>query len=101
MIFQVTVPPIAEEVEEIRILEWHGEPGRAFRPGELLVEFETYKVLVEVRASQAGVLRRVLASAGDWVRIGVPIALFSDAADEPLPDHAGDIADMAIEFLVD
>ena len=101
MIFQVTVPAMGEDVEEIRILEWRGEPGSAFGPGDLIVEFETYKALVEVRAAQAGVLRRVFAAAGDWVRIGAPLALFSDGAEEPLPDAADQLADMAIEFLVD
>ncbi len=56
---------------------------------------------MEVRAAQAGVLRRVFAAAGDWVRIGAPLALFSDGAEEPLPDAADQLADMAIEFLVD
>ncbi len=101
MILQVTVPAMADDVEEIRILEWHGEPGRVFQPGELIVEFETYKALVEVRASQAGVLRRVLVAPGDWVRVGSPVALFSDAPDEPLPDQAAGAAEMPIEFLVD
>lgn len=101
MIFQVTVPAVAEDVEEIRILEWHGEPGQAFAPGELLVEFETYKALVEVRTAQAGVLRRIFAPAGEWLRIGAPVAVFSDGADEPLPDSADQLAALAIEFLVD
>jgi pyruvate/2-oxoglutarate dehydrogenase complex dihydrolipoamide acyltransferase (E2) component len=92
---------MADDIAEIRILEWHGEPGRAFRSGELLVEFETHKALVEVRAAQAGVLRRVLASAGDWVEIGAPIGLLSDSLDEPLPDSLDAIADMPVEFLID
>ncbi len=101
MIFQVTVPVVAKDVEEIRILEWHGEPGRAFAPGELIVEFETYKALVEVRAGQPGILRRVLASAGDWVRVGAAIGLFSDGPDEALPEAGDQLAAMAIDFLVD
>ncbi len=101
MIFQVTVPPMADDVEEVRILEWHGEDGRAFRPGELLVEFETHKALVEVRAAQAGVLRRVLVAAGDWVAIGEPIGILSDAPEEPLPESLDAIADMPVEFLID
>ena len=101
MIYQVTVPPVAEDVEEIRILEWRGEAGQAFAAGELLVEFETYKALVEVRAGQAGVLRQVLAQAGDWVRIDAPIALFSDGPDEPLPDQIEGVTPLPIDFLVD
>ncbi len=101
MILQLTVPAVEKDVEEIRVLEWHGEPGHAFRAGELIVEFETYKALVEVRAGQIGFLRQVLAPAGEWVRVGAPIALFSEAADEPLPEGPGQLAAMAIDFLVD
>ena len=101
MIFQVTVPAMGEDVEEIRILEWRGEPGSAFGPGDLIVEFETYKALVEVRAAQAGVLRRVFAAAGDWVRIDAPIALFSDGPDESLPDQVEGVTLLPIDFLVD
>jgi pyruvate/2-oxoglutarate dehydrogenase complex dihydrolipoamide acyltransferase (E2) component len=101
MILQLTVPAMAEDVEEIRILEWHGEPGRAFQSGELIVEFETYKALVEVRAAQAGILRRILVQPGDWVPIGGPVALFSEAADEAMSDQPAGAADMLIEFLVD
>ena len=38
------------------MLEWHGPEGHAFAPGELVVELETHKALVEVRAGHAGVL---------------------------------------------
>ena len=101
MIYQITVPAVADDVEEIRVLEWHGAPGDSFASGDLVVEFETHKALVEVRAGQPGVLRRIMATAGDWARIGVPIALFSDGADDALPEGDEAIGDMAVDFLVD
>ena len=59
MIYKISVPAVAD-VEEIRVLEWHGEPGHRFDSGDLVVELETHKAIVEVRAGQPGVLREVL-----------------------------------------
>jgi len=100
MIYQLTVPAAVPGVEEIRILEWHGDVGDTFESGDLVVELETHKAVVEVRAGQAGVLREVLASAGEWRGVGVRLALFSDSTDEALP--AGDVTagDLVVDFDV-
>lgn len=100
MIYALEVPGPIADVEQIRVLEWHGEVGQAFEPDELVVELETHKALVEVRAGQAGILRRILAEAGDWKGIGEPIALFSDSADEELPQSETELALLAVSFEV-
>lgn len=99
MIYQLLVPAVVPGVEEIRVLEWHGEPGAVFAPGDLIVELETHKAVVEARAGQAGVLRAIKAAPGDWCQIGTPLALFSDSADEAVPDGAA-ATDLVIEFDV-
>jgi pyruvate/2-oxoglutarate dehydrogenase complex dihydrolipoamide acyltransferase (E2) component len=100
MIYQLTVPAAVPGVEEIRILEWHKEPGAAIETGELIVELETHKAVIEVRAGQTGVLRQVLAQAGDWRTIGLPLALFSSEPDEALPSDSASAATMLVEFEV-
>jgi pyruvate/2-oxoglutarate dehydrogenase complex dihydrolipoamide acyltransferase (E2) component len=100
MICQLSVPPAVPGVEEIRVLEWHGEPGTAFEPGDLIVELETHKAVVEARAGQRGVLREIKANSGDWRAIGLVLALFSDSADEALPEGEGSAPDLPIEFDV-
>lgn len=100
MFYVLSVPGAVEEVEEVRVLEWHGQAGQAFAPGELVVELETHKALVEVRAGQAGVLRRVLTQEGDWQAVGQPLALLSDAADEPEPAATGDLSMLEVSFEV-
>lgn len=98
MFYQLTVPAAVPGVEEIRILEWHGEPGDSFAQDDLIVELETHKAVVEVRAGQAGVLREVKAEEGDWAKIGVVLALFADDADEAAPDSGA--AELVVEFEV-
>ena len=41
-----------KEAVDVRLLEWHADPGDAVSPGDLIVELETHKVIVEVRAQQ-------------------------------------------------
>lgn len=100
MIYQLTVPAAVPGVDEIRILEWHGDAGSTFDTGELIVELETHKAVVEVRAGQPGVLRRVFAEAGDWKGIGLPLAVFSDKAEETVPSDDAGLAELAVEFEV-
>jgi pyruvate/2-oxoglutarate dehydrogenase complex dihydrolipoamide acyltransferase (E2) component len=100
MIYQLSVPAAVPGVEEIRILEWHGDAGTAFEPGDLIVELETHKAVVEVRAAQAGILRGTQAKPGDWCAVGLRLALFSDTADEPLPEGDVAAADIPVEFEV-
>jgi len=100
MIYQLSVPAAVPGVEEIRILEWHGEPGTAFATGDLIVELETHKAIVEVRAGQAGVLRSTLAAPGDWRAVGLRLALFGDDSEEALPEADAKAEDLLVEFDV-
>lgn len=100
MIYKLLVPGPIEDVEQVRVLEWHGQPGRQFEAGELVVELETHKALIEVRAGQAGLLRTVLCEEGSWVGLGKPLALLSDLPDEVLPEALDDLADMALAFEI-
>jgi pyruvate/2-oxoglutarate dehydrogenase complex dihydrolipoamide acyltransferase (E2) component len=100
MIYQLTVPAAVPGVDEIRILEWHKQPGDAVESGELLVEMETHKAVVEVRAGRAAVLRQVLAQAGDWRTVGLPLALFSSDAAEELPSDTAGVSAIQVQFEV-
>ena len=100
MIYQLVVPGPLEDVEEVRVLEWHGAEGRRFAPGDMIVELETHKAVVEVRAGQSGVLRRILRGPGDWQALGSPLALLSDDTEEKLPDAIDDLASWPVNFEV-
>lgn len=100
MIYQLSVPAAVPGVEEIRVLEWHGEVGTVFEVGDLIVELETHKAVVEARAGQRGVLRQITSGPGDWRAIGLVLALFSDDADEALPEEGASASDLLIEFDV-
>jgi len=75
-----------KEAVDVRLLEWHVEPGASVAPGDLIVELETHKVIVEVRAQQSGILRRIVCNAGEWRKLGDVLAIFSDDAGSALPE---------------
>ena|ERR1700712_2950397 len=99
MFYKISVPPVAD-VEEIRVLEWHGDVGHQYNTGDLVVELETHKAIVEVRAGQPGVMRKILSESGNWQQIGLPLAIMSDGDSDPLPDDLKSVADLAVEFEI-
>jgi pyruvate/2-oxoglutarate dehydrogenase complex dihydrolipoamide acyltransferase (E2) component len=99
MIYKISVPSVAD-VEEIRVLEWHGSTGHHFDVGDLVVELETHKAIVEVRASQPGYLIAILSEAGNWQTIGLPLAILADEKSEVLPSDISGLTDLAVEFEI-
>ena len=50
MIVDVTVPVLAESVPDATLLDWSKQIGEAVAEGEVLIELETDKVVLEVVA---------------------------------------------------
>ncbi len=67
---QIVVPELGESVVEATVGEWRVKEGAAIKVGDVVVELETDKVDVEVGATVAGVLARIVAPAGSDVAIG-------------------------------
>ena len=67
MIVEVNVPVFAESITEGTLLAWHKKIGEAVARDEILVDIETDKVVLEVPATQAGVLVEIIVNEGDTV----------------------------------
>ena len=65
------LPRLGETMEEGRIVK---QPGDTFKRGEILLEVETDKTVVEVPALQDGVMVRHLAATDDMIPVDAPIA---------------------------
>lgn len=72
---EVRSPTLPESVTEATLLSWHKQTGDAVGRDENLVDVETEKVVLEVPAPQAGVLKEVLKREGEVVGSGEPIAI--------------------------
>ncbi|HJT11750.1 MAG TPA: alpha/beta fold hydrolase [Dongiaceae bacterium] len=68
------LPRLGETMEEGRIVTWLKQPGDRFRRGEILLEVETDKTVVEVPALQDGVMIRHLATPDNMIPVDTPIA---------------------------
>ena len=86
----ITLPRLGETMEEARVTDWLVAPGAAFKRGDVLLEVETDKTVVEVPALTDGTLSRQLVAPGDMVALDQPIAEVevAGAADTPPPTDA-------------
>ncbi|MDZ4095033.1 MAG: lipoyl domain-containing protein [Paracoccaceae bacterium] len=70
----ITLPRLGETMEEARVTGWLVAVGAGFVRGEVLLEVETDKTVVEVPALTNGVLLAQLVAPGDMVALGQAIA---------------------------
>jgi pyruvate dehydrogenase E2 component (dihydrolipoamide acetyltransferase) len=73
-IVNLPLPRLGETMEEGRIVAWLKQPGDKFRRGEILLEVETDKTVVEVPALQDGLMVEHLAAEADMIPVDAPIA---------------------------
>ena len=66
----ITVPALGESVTEATVMRWHKAPGDTVATDETLVELETDKIAVEVKAESAGTLAEIAAAEGADVEVG-------------------------------
>lgn len=64
---EILVPELPESVADATVATWHKKPGDRVERDEVLVEIETDKVVLEVPASDAGILEAVLEEEGATV----------------------------------
>ncbi|MCF8486084.1 MAG: alpha/beta fold hydrolase [Rhodobacteraceae bacterium] len=70
----INLPRLGETMEEAKVVDWLVAVGAAFRRGDVLLEVETDKTVVEVPALTDGILRAQLVVAGETVALEHPIA---------------------------
>ncbi len=79
------LPRLGETMEEGRIVGWLKQPGDRFKRGEILLEVETDKTVVEVPALQDGVMVEHLAFEAQMIPVDGPIARIEVAGGKVAP----------------
>lgn len=79
------LPRLGETMEEARVTDWLVAPGSAFKRGDVLLEVETDKTVVEVPALTDGTLLERLVGSGDMVALDHPIALVEAEGEADAP----------------
>jgi len=82
------MPALEMAQETGKIVSWLKKEGDAIRKGELLLEVETDKAVVEVEATADGVLAGVKSHEGDVVPVGQTIAWIVAPGEKPPAESA-------------
>ncbi|MGO9931676.1 MAG: 2-oxoglutarate dehydrogenase complex dihydrolipoyllysine-residue succinyltransferase [Steroidobacteraceae bacterium] len=80
MTIEVRVPQLPESVADATLVAWHKKPGDSVARDENLVDLETDKVVLEVPAPAAGVLKEIRLQDGTTVTSGQLLAVIEEAA---------------------
>ncbi len=80
MTIEVRVPQLPESVADATLVSWHKQPGDFVERDENLVDLETDKVVLEVPAPVAGVLKAINLANGTTVTSGQILAVIEPGA---------------------
>src|SRR5690349_2829021 len=73
MVKEFKLPDVGEGLTEADIVAWHVKPGDLVEDGQIIVEIETAKAVVELPCPWDGTVARLLVEEGQTVEVGVPI----------------------------
>ncbi len=80
---EIKVPALGESVSEATVAKWFKKVGDAVAKDEPLVELETDKVTIEVRAEAEGTLGEIVAESGSDVKVGAVLGVIGAAGSTP------------------
>jgi len=78
---KVVMPKTGAEMEEGRIMAWRRSEGERVRKGEVLLEIETDKAIMEVESPESGILLKRLHAEGQTVPATCLIAVLGDGSE--------------------
>jgi 2-oxoglutarate dehydrogenase E2 component (dihydrolipoamide succinyltransferase) len=80
MTIEIRVPQLPESVADATLVAWRKQPGEAAGRDENLADLETDKVVLEVPAPAAGVIKELKVQPGPTVNSGDLLAIFEEGA---------------------
>jgi len=83
MAISVVMPALEMAQETGKLVSWKKKEGDPVKKGELLLEVETDKAVVEIEAGADGILGGITAQAGAVVPVGQTIAWLLKAGEQP------------------
>jgi pyruvate dehydrogenase E2 component (dihydrolipoamide acetyltransferase) len=89
----LTMPKWGLSMKEGKVASWLMQEGAAIAPGNEVLEVETEKISSAVEAADSGVLRRIVAQAGETLPVGALLGVIADAG-----TGAGEIDAFIAEF---
>src|ERR1051325_9088998 len=87
MAVSIVMPALEMAQDSGKLVSWLKQEGESVRKGEMLLEVETDKAVVEVEATADGILAGISAQPGDVVHVGHTIGWLVKPG-EPVPAAA-------------
>jgi pyruvate dehydrogenase E2 component (dihydrolipoamide acetyltransferase) len=91
MVVEIKVPIPDQTTEEVRIVAWKKAVGDAVKKGEVILEIETDKAVMEVESVGEGILLQQLTRVDDMVAVGKVIGFIGPEGSD-IPDRVEAIA---------
>ena len=82
MATRLFAPSMGEGVEELSVINWLKKEGETVKEFDLIVELETDKVTTEIPSPASGVLLKILAQAGETVKVGSILAWIGESGEK-------------------
>ena len=83
------LPDVGEGLTEADIVSWHVKPGDTIEDGQVIVEIETAKAVVELPSPYAGTVTGLLVEEGQTVDVGTPIIAVDVGGTDGAAEQAG------------
>lgn len=77
-VIPILMPQAGQSMEEGTILQWRVQVGATIRKGDVIFEIETDKATIEVEATDAGRLARIVVPEGGVLPVLQPVAYLAD-----------------------
>ena len=90
------LPDLGEGLQEAEIVSWHVAEGDHVVVDQPLVAVETEKAVVEVPSPKSGHVAKLLAKAGERVKVGAPLLEFEEGRHAESGAIVGDLANPAV-----
>jgi pyruvate dehydrogenase E2 component (dihydrolipoamide acetyltransferase) len=90
MPIEILMPAVSASMTQGNIARWGKKEGDSVKRGDILMEIETDKAVVEVASEHEGILGKILVAEGaNDVKVGSTIALLAMAGEDPKALSAG------------
>jgi len=96
---QFRLPDVGEGLTEAEIVTWHVKPGDLVEDGQVIVDIEAAKGVVELPSPWDGVVTSLLAEEGQTVDVGAPIIAI-EVGDPAAPGPAQEPTDYSERAVV-
>ena len=87
------LPDVGEGLTEADIVSWHVKPGDQVEDGQIIVEIETAKAVVELPSPWDGTVARLLAEEGQTVEVGATAVIRADIVARSIAVAKGAVID--------